>query len=63
MSSLHVLKIVPVDLKATIVPKSHERLISLLSALQAENFRLRQAVVELSIDTLLLREEALGRGG
>ena len=50
-------------LKAVEVPKTQERSISLLSFLQAENFRLRQRVVELSIATLLLREEALKRGG
>jgi hypothetical protein len=50
-------------LKAVEVPKTQERPISLLSFLQAENFRLRQTVVELSIATLLLREEALKRGG
>ena len=33
------------------------RLISLLSFLEAENIRLRQAVVELSLDTIALREE------
>jgi len=50
-------------LKAVEVPKSQARPINLLSALQAENFRLRQTVVELSIAALLLREEALKRGG
>src|SRR3984893_2265979 len=50
-------------LKAVEVPKTQERPISLLSFLQAENFRLRQTVVELSIATLLIREEALKRGG
>jgi hypothetical protein len=33
------------------------RPISLLSFLQAENIRLRQAVLELSLDTMALREE------
>jgi hypothetical protein len=35
-------------------PKSQP--ISLLSVLEAENIRLRQSVVELSLDTLVLRE-------
>ena len=63
MNSVSVLKIKTVDPQA-VVPKSHKQNyvkrksgpISLLSVLDAENFRLRQAVVELSLDTLALRE-------
>lgn len=36
--------------------KSDGRPISLLAVLKAENMRLRQAVVELSLDVLALRE-------
>ena len=50
-------------LKIALGSKSQERPISLLSVLQAENLRLRQAVVELSIATLLLRDKTLERGG
>lgn len=63
MNSLSVLKIKTVDPHA-VDPKSHKQdyvkpksgPISLLSVLEADNFRLRQAVVELSLDTLVLRE-------
>jgi len=63
MNSVAVLKIRTVNPKAVdpkslnqdnVKPKS--RTISLLSVLEAENFRLRQAVAELSRDTLVLRE-------
>ena len=63
MNSVSVLKIKTVDPQAVdrqfhkqdyVKPKSGP--ISLLSVLEAENFRLRQAVVELSLDTLVLRE-------
>ena len=63
MNSVSVLKIRTVNPKAVdpkslnqddVKPKS--RTISLLSALKAENCRLRQAVVQLSLDTLVLRE-------
>ena len=39
------------------------RPISLLSFLQAENIRLRQAVLALSLDTMALREELKGVEG
>jgi hypothetical protein len=63
MNSVSVLKIKPVDPQA-VDPKFHKQdyvkpksgPISLLSVLDAENFRLRQAVVELSLDALVLRE-------
>jgi hypothetical protein len=63
MSSVSLLKIKTVDPQA-VDPKSHKqdyvkpksRPISLLSVLEAENCRLRQAVVELSLDTVVLRE-------
>jgi hypothetical protein len=63
MNSVSVLKIKTVDPQA-VNPKSHKQdyvklksePISLLSVLEGENFRLRQAVVELSLDTLVLRE-------
>ena len=63
MNSASVLTIKTVDPQA-VDPKSHKQdyvepksgPISLLSVLEAENFRLRQAVVELSLDTLVLRE-------
>ena len=63
MNSVSVLKIKTVDPQA-VDPKFHKQdyvkpksgPISLLSVLEAENFRLRQAVVELSLDTLVLRE-------
>jgi hypothetical protein len=63
MNSVAVLKIRTVNPKA-VDPKLHKqdyfkpksRPIILLSVLKAENFRLRQAVVELSLDTLVLRE-------
>jgi hypothetical protein len=63
MNAVAVLKIRTVNPKA-VDPKSHKqdyvkpnsRPISFLSVLKAENFRLRQAVVELSLDTLVLRE-------
>ena len=63
MNSVSVLKIKTVDPQA-VDPKFHKQdyvkpksgPISLLSVLEAENFRLRQAVVELSLDTLALRE-------
>jgi hypothetical protein len=63
MNSVSVLKIKTVDPHA-VDPKSHKQdyvkpksgPISLLSVLEAENFRLRQAVVELSLDALVLRE-------
>jgi len=67
MNSVSVLKIKTVDPQA-VDPKSHKQdyvkpesgPISLLSVLEAENFRLRQAVVELSVDTLLLRVAVKG---
>lgn len=37
--------------------------ISLLSYLEMENVRLRQAVVELSLDTMALREELINAAG
>jgi hypothetical protein len=63
MNSVSVLKIRTVNPK-TVDPKSLNQdnvkpksgTISLVSTLKAENFRLRQAVVELSLDTLVLRE-------
>jgi hypothetical protein len=63
MSPVTVLKTRTVDSKAS-DGKLHKqddaepecRPISLLSVLEAENIRLRQAVVELSLDTLALRE-------
>ncbi len=63
MNSVSVLKIKTVDPHA-VDPKSHKQdyvkpksgPISLLSVLEAENFRLRQVVVELSLDMLVLRE-------
>jgi len=63
MNSVSVLKIKTVDPHA-VDQKSHKQdyvkpksgPISLLSVLEAENFRLRQAVVELSLDALVLRE-------
>ncbi len=63
MNSVSVLKIRTVNPK-TVDQKSLNqadvkptfRTISLLSVLKAENFRLRQAVVKLSLDTLVLRE-------
>ncbi len=63
MNSVSVLKIRTVNPKA-VDPKSlnqdnvrpKSRTISLLSVLEAENFRLRQAVAELSRDTSVLRE-------
>ena len=63
MNSVSVLKIKTVDPQA-VDPKFHKQdyvkaksgPISLLSVLDAENFRLRQAVVELSLDALVLRE-------
>jgi hypothetical protein len=57
-SSVPVLKAIE-----TIIPKSQEPPINLLSVLQAENLRLRQAVVELSVATLRLRGKASERGG
>ena len=79
MNSVSVLKIKTADPHA-VDPKSHKQdyvkpksgPISLLSVLDAENFRLRQAVVELSLDTLMLKEalnqlrpgpKISGRGG
>ena len=67
MDSVSVLKTRTVDPKA-VDPKSHKQddvksksqPISLLSVLEAENFRLRQAVVALSLDTLVLREALKG---
>jgi hypothetical protein len=61
--SVVVLKIRTVNPKA-VDPKSHNQdyvkpkspPIIMLSALKAENFRLRQAVVELSLDTVVLKE-------
>ena len=63
MNPLSVLKIRTVDLR-TVHPKSLKqdnagpkcRPISLLSVLEAENVRLRERVIELSLDTLVLRE-------
>ena len=63
MNSVSVLKIKTVDPQA-VDPKFHKQdyvkpksgPISLLSVLDAENFRLRQAVVELSLDTVVLKE-------
>jgi hypothetical protein len=60
MNSVAVLKIRTVNPKA-VDPKSHNQdyvkpkspPIIMLSALKAENFRLRQAVVELSLDTVV----------
>ena len=63
MNSVSVLKIKTVDRQA-VDPKSHKQdyvksksgPTSLLSVLEAENCRLRQEVVELSLDMLVLRE-------
>jgi hypothetical protein len=63
MNSVSLLKIRTVNPKA-VNAKSHNqdnvkpkfRPISLLSVLEAENFQLRQALVELSLDTLMLRD-------
>lgn len=68
MSPVTVLKTRTVDSKAS-DGKLHKqddaepecRPISLLSVLEAENIRLRRAVVELSLDTLALREALEGQ--
>jgi len=58
MNPLSVLKIGMVDRKSQKQDNAEPKFrpISLLSVLEAENIRLRQSVVELLLDTLVLRE-------
>ena len=58
MNPLSVLKIGMVDRKSHKQDNAEPKFspISLLSVLEAENIRLRQSVVELSLDTMVLRE-------